>query len=373
MDRTILILGGYGNAGRALADILVEEGAVNLILAGRQLDKAQDAANLLNARHGTTRVVACQADAADPVSLRRALGGVDLLIVASSTIDHTLSVAEAALAAHVDYFDLLLSSRHKLAALKSLTRRIEQAGLCFITDGGYHPGVPAALVRYAARQFDELHFAVTAGVMRMPWAQYRFSESSITEFAQELVEFRPAVFRQGKWAESWTDSRVVDFGAPFRKLRCTAMRLEEMIDLPTRIPALQETGFFVAGFDRFTDYVTLPASLAVLKLAPGSARVVGRFFLWSASRFAKPPFGFVLQLEARGISAGMEKQVLLRLSHEDGYFLTAAPVAACVKQYLNGSIRIPGLHYQANLVEPVSFLFDMQRTGLRVSEEVLQC
>ena len=99
MNQTALILGGYGNAGRALADLLVKETTFNLILAGRHLEKAQDTANFLNTKYSTARVAARQADAADSVSLRRALDGVGMLIVASSTINHTLSVAETALTA----------------------------------------------------------------------------------------------------------------------------------------------------------------------------------------------------------------------------------------------------------------------------------
>jgi len=140
----------------------------------------------------------------------------------------------------------------------------------------------------------------------------------------------------------------------------------------TQIPTLREAGFFVAGFDTFTDYVAIPASIAFLRLVPSSALSVGRFFRWSVSRVAKPPLGLVLQLDARGTKTGKKKRMLLRLSHEDGYFFTAVPVVVCLKQYLSGSIRIAGLHWQANLVEPVSFLRDIQKMGTHF-EEVPQC
>lgn len=62
----------------------------------------------------------------------------------------------------------------------------------------------------------------------------------------------------------------------------------------------------------------------------------------------------------------------LMLSHEDGYMLTAIPVAATLLQYLDGSIARPGLWTQANLVEPVRLMRDMQMMGVQIQErEVL--
>ncbi|MSV28028.1 MAG: KR domain-containing protein [Bryobacterales bacterium] len=78
MDGAVLILGGYGNAGRAIADLLARETGVTMILAGRQLQQAQALAGALSARYGGRRVLARHADAADVVSLRKAFEGVAL-------------------------------------------------------------------------------------------------------------------------------------------------------------------------------------------------------------------------------------------------------------------------------------------------------
>ena len=48
-DNTVLILGGYGNAGLAIARLLVSQTKVGIILAGRTVDRAQRAAQQLNA------------------------------------------------------------------------------------------------------------------------------------------------------------------------------------------------------------------------------------------------------------------------------------------------------------------------------------
>ena len=286
------------------------------------------------------------------------------MVVASSTIEYCPNVAESALDAGVDYFDIQLSSRRKLVYLKALAPRIEKAGRCFITDGGYHPGLPAALVRHAAASFDELHSAVTASVMRLPWRRYKFSAASVAEFTEELKEYRPLFFRDRHWTESWAETRVFDFGSPFGKLRCAPMGLEELTALPDAIPPLRDTGFYANSFDAFTSNVVIPLGFVALTHVPKLTPLFGRLFTRSAACFAKPPFGVVMIAEASGVKGGSPKQMRLRLSHEDSYVFTAAPAVACLNQYLSGAIRRTGLHWQANIVQPAAFVQDLQKMGL---------
>ena len=74
-------------------------------------------------------------------------------------------------------------------------------------------------------------------------------------------------------------------------------------------------------------------------------------------------------MDARGEKDGQPKTVQVVISHPDGYLFTAIPVAACLLQYLDGSIDKPGLWMQALVVEPNRFMTDMQRMGIKVDTE----
>jgi saccharopine dehydrogenase (NAD+, L-lysine-forming) len=151
------------------------------------------------------------------------------------------------------------------------------------------------------------------------------------------------------------------------------MFLEEMRSLPERYPSLRETGFFVGGFNNFVDWFILPSGMLAMRLWPErAARPLARWLRWGLETFSHPPYGTLLKLEARGIQSGRAKSMEMVLYHPDGYLFTAIPVAACLIQYLDGSIRKPGLWTQANLVEPGRLVSDMQKMGIevRIQEQV---
>ncbi len=378
--KNLLILGGYGNTGRPLARLLLQETDAHLLLAGRDLAKALALAAKLNAGFGGDRVRGCHVDAADPASLRQAFAEVDLVAVASSTADYTEQVAGAALEAGIDYFDVQYST-HKAAVLQGMARQIEEAGLCFITDGGFHPGLPAALIRYLAPEFDEVKTARVGSVIKIDWTALELAPSTMEEFVTEFMDFESLVFRDGRWQKAsllaMMKPETVDFGRQagpgFGRQYCIPMFLDEMRAIPVLYPELQETAFFVGGFNWVVDWLISPLVMAALKLWPSRAkRPMGRLMLWGLRTFGKPPYGTLLKAEIRGQKDGLARAIDLILYHEDGYAFTAIPAAACLLQYHDGSISRPGLWLQANVVEPQRFMRDMLRMGIRAHRDDLE-
>ena len=77
-NANFLILGGYGSTGRLIARLLLQETVTQLVLAGRNLARAEATAAELNAQYPGQRVSAACVDAADFASLGKGLEGVDL-------------------------------------------------------------------------------------------------------------------------------------------------------------------------------------------------------------------------------------------------------------------------------------------------------
>ncbi len=360
--KTILILGGYGAAGRHLAKYLLAQTDAHIVIAGRSPEKARAFSEQL----ASSRVSIRKVDARNPEDLVRSLQGVDLLLVAAPTTHDSETVVRAALEAKVDYLDIQFSTR-KLAALYAAREEIEKAGLCFITEAGYHPGLPAAMVRLAASKLDLLTSAYAGGYLNMGNMPYT---EAVDELMEGFIDYKARVFKNGRWTKdtSW-DRRKFDFGGEIGVRTCYSMFFEELLDLPEMFPTLKDAGFYISGSNWFADLFVTPLVMVGLKIAPKRGlRPLGKMMWWAMQR-SRPPYLVALQVDAAGQRSGRSAQVRARIEHPDGYELTAIPVVAYLRQYLDGSARRPGLHLMGHIAEPARLFRDMEEMGAKVIVE----
>jgi saccharopine dehydrogenase (NAD+, L-lysine-forming) len=366
----IVILGGYGNTGRACAQLLLERTHIRVVIAGRDKDRAEAFARELNAGHAGGRASSALADASNAESLRAAFRGAAVVVAASSTSEYSTGVARAALEAGADYIDPQYSTP-KLAALRRIAPEIEAAGLCFVTDGGFHPGLPAALIRYASGRLERLRRARVASVIQINWSALDLSPATVREMVLEFKDYQALHYRNRRWiAPGWLESLRpfwVEFGHGYGRRYTMPMFLEELRPLPEMIPTLEETGFFVGGFNPIVDFAIFPLGMAWMGVTGGrGADSFGRLLLWGLRRFTPPPYGTLLQLDAEGGTGTSLQRMRLAVAHPDGYLMTAAPMVSCIMQMLDKTARRPGLHLQALLVDPERLLDDLRSMGVEV-------
>jgi saccharopine dehydrogenase (NAD+, L-lysine-forming) len=309
-------------------------------------------------------VSALQADAADPVSLRRALRHADLLLDAAPTTDHTEAVVTCALKQGVDYLDLQLSSR-KLEILRAHDSQIRRKGLCFVTEAGFHPGLPSALVRYGTSKMRRVDSAFTACYLNVG-GDIPYSDS-VDELMGAFAEYSAQVFRAGSWTRPGGYAlRRFDFGPGVGRRDCYSMFFEELRDLPEMIPTLTDTGFYMASTGWLPDVVAMLVMLG-LKLAPRTGiRPLGRLMWLTMTRLSSPPHGVILQLECSGQGPRASSRLLLRLAHLDAYEFTAIPVVAFLLQYR--AVRSAGVQLMGHLCDPSRLLADMRDMGIQEEE-----
>ena len=387
MSKRILILGGYGETGRRLAAHLLKATDASVIIAGRHLDRAEELAGKLvqsessssTSELTSSRISTALVDAADSSSVLNGIqdNKADLLLVASPTTQYAEIAIRACLEAKVDYLDVQVSQT-KLEVLRRYEHDIEKAGLTFITEAGYHPGLPAALVRYAATKLEaatdgmQIATATVGGYLNMgpdlPYAE------SVDELMVEMTHYRGQVYSQAKWTKpsSWS-VRNIDFGEIIGQRSCSSWFLEELNPLPAMYPSMQELGFYMAGSNWLTDFVLSPIILLLLQLAPRrGVKPAGKLMFWGM-RLSPPPHVCAVQCEAtaRRIKHVDDEMCLrLRVEHSDGYELTAIPVVACLMQYLEAGKRPgPGLHMMGYYVDPIRLIDDMEAMGIRVIRE----
>jgi len=367
----IVVLGASGNAGGRIAALLAPGLSADdeLVLAGRSQRKLAAARVAVQ---GPAHVLLAPADVQDLPGIQQLVTGSDLVVVAVSRPDLVGDLARIVLDAGADWCDTMLSSPTKLAALRTLEPEIEAAGRCFVTDCGFHPGLPAVLVRWAGGQLDDLVEADVMAGLRIDWRTETLAESTVEEMLTELADFDLTTWIDGsRRSLSWRECPTIDFGEPIGRKAVVPMALAEMDDLPRQFTSLRRCGFYVCGFSPPMDYAVLPLLMAMAKVRAlrGPAVALTR---WSMRHLAspRPPHRLVVQLDATGQLDGSPATASVSVAGTDAYLLTAAPVVACLRRVLDGSDRRVGLHLQGQLVAPEPFLAELARFGLAVNTRV---
>ncbi|MFD2232240.1 hypothetical protein [Phaeospirillum tilakii] len=361
-----MILGASGQAGGALAVLLAPGLApdLELVLVGRDPGRLAAARDRVDAAAGRAVAAVARHDLTDQDETRRAVAGARLVVVAASLPEQTGALARATLAAGADWFDLMLSSRRKLDALAALAPEIHARGCCFVTDGGFHPGLPAAMARWAATRLGRLRRADIHAGMRIDWRAERLADSTLAEAVEEFARCDLTARVGGRLRRlRLRDLPVIDFAPPIGRRACTPMPLDEMRALVAAMPGLETAGFYVGGFNPFTDGVAFPLLMALARIPALRRQTIALTRLVLARCAGAPPPHW---LELRLIAEGEGGTAAMTVGGDDPYRMTAAPAVACLRRLLDGTLRRPGLIHQGMLVDPAVFFDDLAGLGLTV-------
>jgi NAD(P)-dependent dehydrogenase (short-subunit alcohol dehydrogenase family) len=364
----VLVLGGYGGTGKVFCRHLLKETPWNVIVAGRDRQRAEEWAKTLKAEFPANRISARHVDASDRGSLGEGFRGIDLVLVAATTTRWARQIVEAALDAHIDYLDIYYQ-QDVYPVLASLRERITESGRCIITQAGFHPGLPAAFIRKGAAHFDTYDSAVVAFAMNTRIER----PESVYELVDALADYRVDVYRDGRWRRgTYKDALKIDFGSHFGIRSCVPLELAEIRDMP-EMYGLQEVGVYAAGFNWFVDYFVFPLIALSQRIHRGWLRSFwARALTWGINSLSSAEEGLVFLLQAKGTKAGERQQVDIRSEHRSAYDFTVIPVIAALKQYGDGSIRKPGLWMMGHLVDPDRLLKDMQQMGVDIRTSVAE-
>lgn len=364
---TVLILGGYGNYGFAVAEALLRRTEANLIVAGRNAEKARTVAAQLNAAFagedfGVYRATSLAVDVADQTALDEAFSRADWVVVAANAAHYTHRLVMGLLRNGVDCIDAQYSPR-KLHEWRQHAAEIRAAGRCVISEAGLLPGLPAALVRFAAERIPRLHEVRMAFLLKPDWSALSLSLDSWRELTAALAAFEHDIFFEGAW-HPYGGSREWDFGTELGRTRAYPVCLPELYGLPAELPELREVALYVNGCNEWVDSVFSIVMRLGRYLFPRHRIEWGAGWLRTAlERWSGPPYAAALKLEAIGTRGRDRIRLELALSHPDPYRLSAGMVAICLAQHLNQGLRRPGVWLQGQILDSRDLLQNLKMVG----------
>jgi len=365
-SKRILLIGATGYAGRQLANYLLTDSDATIILSGRSRTKLDTLQSSLDRHDLAHRTELLELDVTDLEFA--AVPEFDLLVNATANGRHNTSLIQICLERRADWIDMQMTNE-LLRPPAELLAKIERAGCCFVIQAGFHPGIVAALVRYAAQQMDALDSAIVGSVIRdrtgLPFT------SGVAELVASFRDYKSEMYKNGSWQKlKYADYPRLEFEYDFGEMLTYPVDMPELRRLPELLPDLKNAGFFVAGFNWFADYLVTPLIMLGSGIAPRqTASSLGRLLSWSTRKFAKPPYGTVVQVDAEGQREGQPVRFRLSLFHEDAYVLTAVPTVAMIKQMLQEKFQ-PGIHLMGLCCDPVKLLADIERTEIPVTQKL---
>jgi saccharopine dehydrogenase-like NADP-dependent oxidoreductase len=365
-SKRILLIGATGYAGRKLADYLLTDTDATVILSGGSRAKLDELRSNLHMHGLAHRMEFLKLDAAD-LDIA-ALTEFDLLVNVTANGRHNTSLIQICLERRADWIDMQMTNE-LLKPPTELQAEIERAGCCFVIQAGFHPGILAALVRYAAQQMDVMDSAMIGSVIRdktgLPFT------SGVAELVESFRDYKSEMYKDGSWQKlKYADYPKFEFEYDFGKLLTYPVDMPELRRLPELLPDLKNTGFFVSGFNWFADYLVTPLIMLSSHIVPRqTASPLGHLLSWSTRIFAKPPYGTVVQVDAKGQRDGQPVRFRLSLFHEDAYVLTAVPTVAMIKQMLQKEFQ-PGVHLMGLCCDPVELLAYIEHSEIPITQQL---
>jgi saccharopine dehydrogenase-like NADP-dependent oxidoreductase len=162
----IIIVGGYGAFGAHVAERLAREPSLNLVVAGRSLEKARAQAARLNASGAPAKLQAVAFDARQTSAEQLRELAPTVVINASGPFQaQDYMLARNCIAAGCHYVDLA-DARSFVCGIGELDEQARAAGVSVISGASSVPGLSSAAVLQMAAGFeklDEVHIGISPG------------------------------------------------------------------------------------------------------------------------------------------------------------------------------------------------------------------
>jgi saccharopine dehydrogenase (NAD+, L-lysine-forming) len=352
-EKTVGIVGAYGMTGVVVAQELAKTTDFNLVLGGRDENRALALAAELG-----ERATAKHVDIYDRNSLLNFCDRCGVVVNCAAPSARVLdTVLKGALDAGSHYVDP--SAEH--ATLIPYRREFEKAGLIGLLYTGWVPGITGLAAHHvyslARETFETVQSTNVYCEDRSAW-----SEAAFVDIAKEILKkSRSGVFQNGIWKgqNPLLTTRTYEFPAPIGKRRVHATHTYEL-EILAKESGLPEVGMFVG----LINYQVMVSAIVTKLLSRDLDKAARRLRdVWVKAGKSLGEDGVVVA-EAVGKQNGRDARVSIIFHTKKSYFATGVPAALSVRAILENWVRQDGLNILCDAVDSARFLRELTRAGI---------
>lgn len=356
---TALIVGGYGAVGSALCRLLSEESDIDLVVGGRNPDRANALAAQLGA---TSRVV----DVRDTKAVASALDGVQIVVNCFvDTGEPDMTLPRAALERGLVYMDLAAVPVAHIEQILALDKPARAHGAMLVTALGVNPGIPGVLALEAQNHFEriesvDVYFAMGSRLEGLSPLSLRG--------VGVMMKTKPLQWYEGEWRRSSPSGAKRHVGPPFDKTVYfgAAWITPDLMDLPRAIGA--QRFVFWSGLEK-----TFQGLLFLLGIKLGLTKTqqrAERFLrqLRRAGRGSDTTNDIRLEIVVVGEKSGGRRQRTFSLHCGEEYAAAIAPAILC-RQVARGLVTKKGAFFCHQVVAINDFVKQLRAADLNYRAE----
>ncbi len=330
--KRVLVAGGYGAVGSDLCRILSADNDLDLVVAGRDGEKASRLATELGA---ASRVV----DVSDPASSTAGLEGIDIVVNCFvDVVAPSLDLPAAAIARGIAYLDLAAVPVEYVRSFLALDGKARAGGATLVTSLGVNPGIPALLAISNGASFDRVE---SVDIFFTMGARLEGLSPLSLCGVDLMMRAEPLQWRDGDWRKASPSGMKRLVGAPFEKQVYfgAAMVTADLLAVP-RITGARRLAFW-SGMES-----PLQGMIFLFGMKLGGARTrerAARFLpvLRWLGRGDDTSNDVSLEVVVVGEKAGRRERRRLSIHGREEYATAVAPAILC-RQIARGLVTARG-------------------------------
>lgn len=366
MTDQVLILGGCGRIGRAVAQDIVNYTQAQITITSRT------AAGIAVSDRLGAQVKFLALDLADAEKLRNAIAKSNLVIDCAGPFHYRdTNVLNLCIEHGVNYLDV---SDHPFFTLKALAHKsaAQSAGVTAIVNTGIFPGISNSMVRQCVEQLDQperihLSYLVSgsggAGVTVMR-----------TTFLGLQHEFKAWI--DGKWQQvkPYSDRELVQFPPPYGEAHVYWFDMPEAFTLPDSFPVKTVITKF-GSRPNFYNHLTwiaahwFPKPLIQNRDTIEFLAQVSYKMTNFTNRFSG--IGVAIRSQVTGRKNGQEAAYYSTLVHENAAIASGIGTGSIAQLLLSGKLKKPGVWSVEQVVSTNLFNQIIQSRGIKIDQQWL--